>query len=51
MSEQTVSSGIGFGCALAIAVSYGTNHHMGWAILHGLLSWIYVAYRALGFGE
>mgnify|MGYP003705677857 CR=1 FL=1 len=47
--ESTVSSGIGFGVALAIAISYTTNKSIGWAILHGLLSWIYVIYAAIAY--
>jgi hypothetical protein len=31
-----------FGSALAIAISYTTNHSILWAIIHGLLSWLYV---------
>ena len=48
--SETSSAGIGFGCALAMSVSYGTNHAIGWAILHGIFGWFYVAYRAVGFG-
>lgn len=44
-------SGIGFGTALAIAISYTTNHHIGWAILHGICSWLYVIYCLMGFGR
>lgn len=39
--------GIGIGTALAIAISYTKNQSIGWAILHGLLSWLYVIYAAL----
>jgi len=39
--------GIGFGTALAIAISYTHNQSIPWAILHGLLSWLYVIYAAL----
>lgn len=40
-------SGIGFGTALAIAISWSANQSILWAIVHGLLSWIYVIYYAL----
>ena len=43
--------GLGFGSALAIAISYTTNHHIGWAILHGICAWAYVIYCLLGFGR
>jgi hypothetical protein len=50
-NTETVSAGIGFGCALAIAISWSVNHSIWWAILHGLLSWAYVLYYALGYGR
>jgi hypothetical protein len=39
--------GVGFGSALAIAISYTNNHSILWAIIHGLFSWFYVIYFAL----
>ena len=39
--------GIGFGSALAIAISYANNHSIIRAIIHGILSWLYVIYFAL----
>jgi hypothetical protein len=39
-----VSSGIGFGCALAITVSWSLNHSILWCIVHGIFSWLYVIY-------
>jgi len=39
--------GVGFGSALAIAISYSANHSILWAIIDGLLSWLYVLYFAL----
>jgi len=41
---EIVRSGITFGTALAMAISFNVNHSVLWAILHGLLSWIYVVY-------
>lgn len=38
---------LGFGSMLAIAISYSHNESIGWAILHGLLSWLFVIYAAL----
>lgn len=40
-------AGIGFGTALAITISWSQNHSILWAILHGILSWLYVIYFAL----
>ena len=39
--------GVGFGSALAIAISYTANHSILWAIIHGILGWLYVVYYAL----
>ena len=39
--------GVSFGSALAIAISYTANHSMLWAIIDGILSWLYVIYFAL----
>ena len=36
--NKTVKSGITFGSALAMVISYTTWHSVGWAILHGLMS-------------
>lgn len=45
--REAVKAGIGFGTALAIAISWHANQSLLWAIVHGLLSWFYVAYYAL----
>lgn len=42
--SSATSSGIGFGCALAIAISWSVNHSVLWAILHGICNWLYVIY-------
>jgi hypothetical protein len=42
--------GVSFGSALAIAISYDTNHSILWAIIDGILSWLYVVYFALFYG-
>lgn len=47
--NERANAGIGFGCALAIAISYTTNHSIIWAILHGLCSWLYVIYAAVAY--
>jgi len=44
---EVVKSGVGFGSALAIAISWSTNHSILWAILHGFFSWFYVIYFAV----
>ena len=40
--HKTVKSGIPFGSALAMVISYTTWNSVGWAIFHVLLSWAYV---------
>ena len=47
--KKTVKSGISFGTALAIVISYTSWHSVGWAIFHGLLSWLYVIYYILRY--
>ena len=42
-------SGITFGSALAMVISYTTWHSVGWAIVHGLFSWVYVVYFVLRY--
>jgi hypothetical protein len=39
--------GISFGSALAIAISYSNNHSVLWAVIDGILSWIYVIFFVL----
>jgi hypothetical protein len=39
--------GVGFGSALAMAISYSNNHSILWAIIDGLLGWLYVIFFAL----
>ncbi len=40
-------SGIGIGAALAIVLSWHRNKSILLAILHGILSWLYVIYFAI----
>ncbi len=48
-SASAAKAGIGFGTALAIAISWSANKSILWAIIHGLLSWIYVVYYAIRY--
>ena len=38
--KKAAKTGISFGSALAMVISYTTWHSVGWAIVHGLLSWV-----------
>jgi hypothetical protein len=42
-----VGTGISFGSALAMILSYARNESILWAILHGIISWLYVIYVAI----
>ena len=44
---ELTRSGISLGAALAIAISWSLNKSILWAIVHGILSWLYVIYYAL----
>lgn len=43
-NTSTVTSGVTFGSALAMTISWSLHHSLLWAILHGLCSWLYVIY-------
>ena len=47
--SKSVKSGITFGSALAMVISYVNWHSVGWAIFHGLLSWVYVIYYIIKY--
>jgi hypothetical protein len=42
--ERAISYGIGLGSAIAIAVSWSRNKSIAFAILHGILGWLYIIY-------
>lgn len=44
---ESVKTGITFGSALAMVISYSNWHSVFWTIIHGLLSWVYVVYFIL----
>ena len=45
--QRVGGHGVGFGSALAMAISFNVNQSLGWAILHGLFGWLYVIYFAV----
>ena len=51
MSEQKIVNvteyGLSMGAALAMICSFSINKSIFWAIVHGLLSWLYVIYFAI----
>lgn len=43
-SQLAAGSSIGIGSILAMVMSWTTNKSIIWAVIHGLLNWIYVIY-------
>jgi hypothetical protein len=41
-NNTNTSAGIGLGSVIAAIVSWTTYHSIGWAIVHGLLGWLFV---------
>ena len=39
------------GTALAVTISFVTNHSVLWATIQGFFGWIYVIYYSLGYGR
>lgn len=54
--EEKRSNGSGCGCSLgfgnliAAIISYAKWGSIGWAIVHSLLSWVYVLYYLIKYG-
>ena len=48
-TKEAAKKGITFGTCLAMVISYANWHSVGWAIVHGLMSWLYVIYFALAY--
>ena len=42
--KRTVEKGVTFGSVLAMVISFATWKSVGWAIIHGLMGWVYVIY-------
>ena len=47
LTMDAATSGMSFGAAMAIAISWSANHSILWAILHGVFGWVYVIYYAI----
>lgn len=47
--QTSAKTGIGFGAALAMVISYNAWESIGWAIVHGLLNWFYVIYYVIKY--
>lgn len=44
---SAAKAGIGLGTAIAVAISWSVNKSIIWAIVHGVLGWLYIIYYAL----
>ena len=49
LRNEIARSGLTFGSALAIAMSWSMNKSILWAVFHGLFSWLYVIYYAIKY--
>jgi predicted MFS family arabinose efflux permease len=47
LGNTAAQTGISLGSALAVVLSWHRNRSIFWAIISGLLSWLYVIYFAL----
>lgn len=46
-THTVTKAGIGLGTALAVTISWSLHKSIIWAIIHGIFSWLYVAYYVL----
>jgi hypothetical protein len=42
-----VQGGVGLGTVIAVVISWSRNTSLLWAIIHGVLGWLYVIYYAI----
>lgn len=47
--KTTLKTGISFGSALAMVISYFNWDSIFWAIVHGLMGWLYVGYYMIKY--
>ncbi|WP_343567235.1 hypothetical protein [Sphingobacterium sp.] len=51
-TTQTITqSGIGLGSVIAVVTSWDRNRSILWALIHGILGWLYVIYYAFTRNE
>ena len=48
-SQGTAQGAVTLGTVIAVVISYAKWQSIGWAIFHGLLSWVYVIYYAIKY--
>jgi len=42
-----IAPGVGLGTIIAVVISWSRNKSVLWAIIHGILGWLYVIYAVL----
>jgi len=47
MQPVYVGPGIGLGTIIAVVISWSRNKSVLWAIIHGILGWLYVIYALI----
>jgi hypothetical protein len=47
MQPVYIGPGVGLGTIIAVVISWSRNKSILWAIIHGILSWLYVIYAIL----
>ncbi|MDQ2863313.1 MAG: hypothetical protein M3R50_06635 [Bacteroidota bacterium] len=47
MEPVYLAPGVGLGTIIAVVVSWSRNKSILWAIIHGILGWLYVIYAIL----
>jgi hypothetical protein len=47
MSKNSIGAGIGIGNIIAVVISWTVNHSILWALIHGILGWLYIVYYIL----
>lgn len=44
IKNTVIQNGVGLGTVIAVAISWSRNNSILWAIIHGILGWLYVIY-------
>jgi hypothetical protein len=50
-NQTIIQNGVGLGAVIAVVTSWSRNQSVLWAMLHGLMSWIYVIHLVLTRGQ
>ncbi|MGJ1417442.1 hypothetical protein ACR784_22905 [Sphingobacterium multivorum] len=50
-TQKITQSGIGLGSVIAVVTSWDRNKSILWALIHGILGWLYVIYYAFTRNE